>query len=277
MKTIVIVSMLSIILNAQSYEDKFYKDQYAHPSRIGIHSTLGYSSYLVESHSSELDGAISYDILDFTLGASYSYDKWMWGLSGKFVLDELQSNMNVIQTGDKRNDHAHINRDEFAIYTNYTLKESQKSRWSANAIYRYAKLDAIDSYLSYNHYKSLFKYKTQGVALSFVYTKTVTDRSSWFINTGGVYSRAKVEISEKIEGQLQDSYVDDHTTFMGFKFSSGYNHKILPNLFFNLRVDGWQSSFGKLKVTSRVGDTLPKATLKEQLFTLSTGLTWHFE
>ena len=277
MKKIVILSMLCIILNAQSYEDKFYRDQHHHPSKIGMHSDIGYSSYLVESHSSELDSAISYDILDFTLGASFSYDKWMWGLFGKFVLDELQSNMNVVPTGERRNGYAHIDRDEFGIYANYTLTQSQKERWSLNSVYRYAQLDATDRYLSYNSYESLFKYRTQGVALSLVYSKTVTDKSSWFINTGVVYSRAKVEISERIEGQLQDSYVDDTTTSGGFKLSSGYNHKILPNLFFNLRADGWQSSFGKLKVASRVGDTLPKATLKEQSFTLSTGLTWHFE
>jgi len=87
---------------------------------------------------------------------------------------------------------------------------------------------------------------------------------------------AEVEISESIGSKLQDSYVDDISSAIGIKFSAGYNHKVFPNLFLNIRTDVWQSNFGTLQVKSRVGDRLPRATLTEQSFTLSTGVTWHF-
>lgn len=273
---VMVIALMPIILNAQSYEDRFYRDKNHHPSKIGIHSDVGYSSYMVEFHSSELDSAISYDILEFTLGASYSYDTWMWGIFGKFMIDELQSNMDVVPTGERRNDHAKINKDEFALYTNYTLSQNQRDALRINALYRYAHLDARDSYLSYNSYESLFRYRTQGLALSLVYSQILTEYSSCFINFGLIYSMAEVEISESIGSKLQDSYVDDISSAIGIKFSAGYNHKVFPNLFLNIRTDVWQSNFGTLQVKSRVGDRLPRATLTEQSFTLSTGVTWHF-
>lgn len=274
---VLVILLLQIGLHAQSYEDRFYKDIEHHPSQIAIHSDIGYSTYLVEFHSSELNSAIDYDILEFTLGGSYSYDNWLWGIYCKFVIDELKSNMDVVSTGESLKDHADIDKNEFGIYANYTLDYNDKERWSINFIYRYAELDAKDSYPSYLSYKSLFEYKNKGLALSFIYNQILTRYSSFFLNVGAVYSHVKVEIGESIENRLQDSYVNDNSSNLGMKISVGYNYKLLSNLFCNVRLDRWQSDFSNLEVTSRVGDSLPNGTLREELFTFSTGLTWKFE
>jgi len=91
MRSIVILLLALILLEGESYEDKFYKDSSSHPSNIAIHTDLGYSSYMIELHSSEIDSVIDYDTLEFILGVSYSYDQWMWGVYGKFIIDELKN------------------------------------------------------------------------------------------------------------------------------------------------------------------------------------------
>ncbi|MCH9740548.1 MAG: hypothetical protein K0U38_06880 [Epsilonproteobacteria bacterium] len=271
-----LISILPLLLSAENYEDKFYKDKNHHPSNIGIHTDLGYSSYMVELHSSEIESAINYDILEFTLGASYSYDAWMWGAYGKLLLNEIKSNMYTTSTHKALGDHADIDKNEFALYGNYTLKEDEKSSWRINSIYRYASLNAKDSYLSYHSYESLFKYKTQGLALSVVYSQKLTQNALWSISTGLVYSQAQVKMSESVDSTPQDSYVDDQSQALGFKLGANYNHKILENLFFNLRTEWWQSNFGELEVDSRVGNKLPSASLKEQTLSVYSGVTWRF-
>ena len=276
MKKIYFVWLLTLSLNAQNYEDKFYKDTSHIAKGFGVHADIGYSSYLVELHSSEVDSAIDYDVLEFTLGASYVYDKWLWGVYGKFLVNELKSNMYVVTTQSPLDDKANIDKDEFALYVNYRLKESADDVWKINLIYRYASLDSTDSYVSFYDYASHFKYQTDGLALSLVYSQMLNERDSWFINSGVVYSRAKVEMSETIDHNLQDSFVDDSTNSIGFKFSAGYNYKVTNRLFLNIRADAWRDNFNKLSVTSRVGDSLPKAELKEESFSTYTGVTWRF-
>ena len=271
-----LVFLLPFGINAQNYEEKFYKDATHVAKGFGVHADVGYSSYLVELHSSEVNSAIDYDVLEFTLGASYVYDKWLWGMYGKFLVDEIKSNMYVVTTQSPLADRANIEKDEFALYVNYRLKESANDVWKINLIYRYASLDAIDSYVSFYNYASHFKYQTNGLALSLVYSQMLNERNSWFVNTGFVYSKAKVEMSESIDYNLQDSFVDDSTSSVGFKLSAGYNCKVTNNLFLNIRADAWRHNFGKLSVTSRVGDSLPKAELKEQSFSTYTGFTWRF-
>jgi hypothetical protein len=269
-----LILLLPLLLNAENYEEKYYKDVTHHPSKIAIHTDLGYSSYMIELHSSEIDSAIDYDILEFTLGASYSYDDWMWGIYSKFVVDEFSSNMRVSALNQNLGDKTNIDREEYAVYSNYTLNESDSDSWRFNVVFRVSSLDAGDNYLSYNYYDSLFKYKTQDLALSLVYSQqSLNMDSSWFVNGGFLYSRAEVEMYESVNNNLQDSFVDDNSFAIGAKLAIGYNYKFLPNMFFTLRADYWQLDFEKLDVKSRVGDILPKATLGEEIYSIHTGVT----
>lgn len=268
--------LISVLLNADNYEDRYYKDKFHIPKGFGLHTDLAYSSYLVELQSSEVDSAIDYDILELTLGSSYSYGKWLWGIYTKILVDEVQSNMYVVSTQAPLNDEVNINKEEFGLYSNYTLKEGDDSSWKFAFSYRYASLDALDSYVSFYNYSSKFKYQTNGLALSLVYAQKLNKYHSWFSHVGLVYSRANVELSEYIGANPQDSFVDTSTTSLGTKMSIGYNYRVENNLFLNFRVDGWKHNFAKLAVTSRVGDTLPKARLKEQSFSSYGGITWRF-
>ncbi|HFU76261.1 MAG TPA: hypothetical protein ENK66_08455 [Arcobacter sp.] len=272
----ILLLLISLFLNADENEDRFYKDKLHIPKGFGLHTDVGYSAYLIELHSSEVDSAIDYDVLEFTLGSSYVHGKWLWGVYGKFLIDELHSNMYVVTTQSPLNDKANIDKDEFGIYVNYTLQQNESDSWKLNAIYRYVSLDANDEYVSFHHYGSQFKYQTDGLALSLVYARAFNEQHSCFAQVGAVYSKAKVKMSEYINHTPQDSFVDDRTTSLGTKMSVGYNYKINNNFFLNLRTDAWRHDFNKLTVSSRVGDTLPSATLKEHSFTTYGGLTWRF-
>jgi len=276
MKKQIILILLSLSLNAQNNEERFFKDKNAHADGFGLHSDVGYSSYLIELDSSELNSAIDYDVLEFTLGSTYSYEQWMFGLYGKFLLKELNSNMFVVTTQQKLGDQANIDKEEFGLYANYTLSQKENDAWRVNFIYRYSSLEAKDRYKEFNVYQSTFDYETQGVALSLVYAQTLNDKSSWFAQAGLLYSRAKVQLSESVNTQLQDSFVDDTAHALGGKVSLGYSYALSNQLFLTLRTDAWRLNFGELNVGSRVGDTLPKAKLKEQSFSTYTGLSWRF-
>jgi hypothetical protein len=274
MKKILIFVLLTI-LDAKWYEDKFYKDSSFYPN-ISVHTDLGYSSYMVELKSSELNSAIDYNILEFNLGVSYSYNSWIYGIYSKFTVDELRSNMNIVTTGKKLNDHAKIDKNEFVLYINHILDSSNSDIFRVNSIYRYSNLDAVDSYKSYYKYKSSFKYKTQGFAISLDYTGYLNSSESFSINSGLIYTEADVRVFESIEGSFQDSFIDDNSYAIGARLSIGYNYKILSNLFLNIRSDFWRLNFSKLIVKSRVGDRLPKATLKEESFSSHIGFTYSF-
>jgi len=272
----VILLLVSLSLNAKESEDLFFKDKNAHANGFGIHIDLGYSSYLIELDSSELNSAIDYDVLEFTLGSTYSYEKWMFGIYGKFLIKELNSNMFVVTTQQKLGDYAHIDKEEFGLYTNYTLAQYQDAVWRVNFIYRYSGLEANDSYKDFYFYQSNFNYETQGVALSLVYVQSLSDKSSWFTQAGLLYSKAKVKMSESVNTYLQDTFVDDEAQALGGKFSLGYSYELTKELFLTLRMDAWKLKFGELTVISRVGDILPSAKLKEHSFTTYTGLSWRF-
>jgi len=276
MQKYILLILLSLSLNAQNNEERFFKDKNAHADGFGLHSDIAYSSYLIELDSSELNSAIDYDVLEFTLGSTYSYEQWMFGLYGKFLLKELNSNMFVVTTQQKLGDQANIDKEEFGVYANYTLIQKENDAWRVNFIYRYSSLEAKDSYKEFNVYQSVFDYKTQGVALSLVYSQTLNDKGSWFAQAGLLYSRAKVQLSESVNTQVQDSFVDDIAQALGGKVSLGYSYALSNQLFLTLRTDAWRLNFGELNVGSCVGDTLPKAKLKEQSFSTYTGLSWRF-
>jgi len=276
MNKYILLIFLSISLHAQNSEERFFKDKNDHASGFGFHTDVGYSSYLIELDSSELNSAIDYDVLEFTLGTTYSYDKWMFGAYGKFLLKELNSNMFVVTTQQKLGDQADIDKDEFGLYANYTVAQRENETWRVNFIYRYSSLEAKDSYTEFYVYKSRFDYETKGMALSLVYAQTLNDKSAWFAQAGLLYSRAKVKMSESVNAQLQDTFVDDKAKALGGKISVGYSYVLNKQLFLTFRTDAWRVNFGELEVSSRVGDSLPHAKLKEQSFTTYSGLSWRF-
>lgn len=265
-----------LTLNAENYEEKYPKDKLHIPKGLGIHTDLAYSSYLVEVDSSEMNSAIDYSVLEATLGVSYVYGSWMWGMYGKFLVDEVNSNMYVVTTHKQLTNQAKIDKKEFGFYTNYTLFQKEKRSWRLNVIYKESQLNAKDSYSSFNDYNSYFYYDTKGLALSLVYADKLNEESSYFISSGLLHSRAKVQISEAVNGVEQDAFIDNGSSATGVKVTLGYSYNISKNFIFTVRGDAWRLNFSKLKVHSHVGDSLPKATLKEQSFSTYTGLTWHF-
>lgn len=259
-------------LTAQNYEEKYLKDKLHTPKGLGIHSDLSYSSYLVEVDSSEMNSAIDYSVVEATLGVSYVYGSWMWGMYGKFLVDEVNSNMYVVTTHKQLSNQAQIDKKEFGLYTNYTLFQ----KWRLNLIYKESQLNAKDSYSSFNAYNSYFYYDTKGLALSLVYADKLNEESSYFISSGLLHSRAKVKISEAVNAVEQDAFIDTRSSATGAKVTLGYSYNISKSLIFTVRGDAWRLNFSKLKVDSQVGDALPRATLKEQSFSTYTGLTWRF-
>jgi len=275
-KIIVFFLLFHSLLWSESYEEKFWKDKEAHAKGLSLYSDIGYSSYVIELDSSEMNSAIDYNVLEYTLGLSYSYDRWMWGVYGKMLLNELSSNMFVITTQKPLNDNAKIDKDEYGIYSNYVFSENSMHQWGVNFIYRYAQLKGKDSYETFLSYQSNLSYLTHGIALSLVYVQALSKKSSLVLKLGAVYSRAEVEMSESVNQQLQDSYVDDRVYALGTKMGLGYNYRLNKNFFLTSRIDGWKSNFASLSVQSRVGDSLPSASLREASLTSYTGLTWKF-
>ena len=276
MKSFYYLWLFSLMVHAENYELKYFKDKSHIAQGIGIHSDLGYSSYLIELHSSEIDSAIDYDVLEFTLGASYSYDKWLFAFYSKFLVNEIESNMYVLNSKKLLNNHAQIDKNEFAIYGNYTFYNTEVDRWNINLIYRYASLDAVDSYHSFLDYRSDFSYQTDGLALSLSYLKQLTQQDTLLLNGGVVYNQVKVHIVESVNGELQDSFVNDTGAAIGRKISIAYNRKMTNHLSLTVRFDGWKHKFNKLNVSSRVGDHLPSARLKEESYSSYAGFGWRF-
>lgn len=267
-----------LFLEAVTEEEKYWEKQAFKnvPKGLGVHVDMGYSSYLIELHSSEIDSAIDYDVLEGTLGLSYINAQWSLGIYGKFVLDEVQSNMYVVTTQAPLNNHARIDKDEFALYINYTLKETEETLWGLNSIYRYARLDASDAFNSFFNYVSYLKYQTDGLAFSLNYQRKVLEKGLFVTNLGVLYSRATVNMSESANGQFQDSFIEDSVNALGMKVSLAYKHEYSENLLFHIRTDAWRQNFDDLSVSSRVGDSLPKASLKEVSYTTYVGLAWRF-
>jgi len=266
----------SLALNAQNNEERFLENSFHVPSGFGLHSDLAYSSYLVEVDSSEMNSAIDYSVLESTLGVSYVYGSWMWGVYGKFLLNEISSNMYMVNTDKKLTNHAKIDKKEFALYTNYMLFQNEKSSFRVNVIYRESELDATDSYRSFNDYQSYFNYDTKGLALSFVYAKKLNKKNSCFISSALLYSKANITIDETVNQLKQDAFIEADSSATGVKIALGYSYILSNYLIFTLRSDVWWLNFSKLHVQSQVGDSLPKATLTEQSFSSYMGLTWRF-
>lgn len=137
-------------------------------------------------------------------------------------------------------------------------------------------VNALDSYVSFLNYSSHFKYETHGLALSLAYQRKVFEKGVFFMNVGLLYAKANVEMSELINARLQDSFVEDTVNSLGSKISLGYQYEYTDNLALHLRVDAWRQAFDRLEVTSRVGDSLPSASLSEESYMTYLGLAWRF-
>jgi len=273
----IIIFLLSLLpLIAENYEDKFYKDDSWHPSGLGFHSDVSYSSYLIEFHSSEIDTSIDYDILEYSLGVSFSYDDWIWGIYSKILIDEIESNMYILSSSERLKSLTNIEKHEFGIYTTYKLLQTRNSSWKLNLIYRESHFEAQDLLYGYHQYQSYFHYKTSDIGLSFLYAHHLTKNHQFFTSVGLLYAYSTVNISESIDGKLQDSYIHTKTSAIGNKLILGYSYHYSDKLTFNSRIDSWRFSFEKLKVDSRVGDILPKGTLEEKSFSTYVGFSLLF-
>jgi len=276
MKVFYWLVLLSLMIHSENYELKYLKDKSHISKGFGFHTDIGYGSYLIELHSSEMDSAIDYDVLEFTLGVSYTYDRWIIGLYGKFLLDELTSNMYLTNGENGLNNHAKIDKDEFAFYLNHTFQSTEIDRWKLNLIYRYASLDAVDKYNSFYNYHSDFNYQTNGLAFSLVYLYKLTEEDFLQWSGGVVYSRANININGSTNQHLQDSFVDDKVDSVGYKASIAYHRKITNNFSLDIRFDGWEHDFKKVNIGSRVDDFLPDGKLKEEFYSSYGGFTWKF-
>ena len=268
------MSLFTFILQAQNSEERYFKDKSHIPQGFGIHSDVGYSTYQVEIDSSELHSAIDYDVIELTMGLSYVYGRWMWGLYSKLLLDELKSNIYLPQKSF--DNQALIDKKESVLYLNYRIFEEENQSWRLNLLYRESRLNAKESLSTFYAYRSHFNYQTKGVALSLVYGQKISEESSYFFNIGVLSTQAKLEINEQIENKPQDVYIDDKSHAFGFKLTAGYNHQLSSQWILNLRADVWRLNFNRLDVASLVGDQLPKASLKEESFSSYLGLTWRF-
>ena len=268
--------MIIINLYSLNNEDKYLKNNLDIPSSFGIHSDLSYGFYMVDVDSSEINSAIDYSVFEATVGISYVYNSWMLGVYSKILLDEVSSNMYVVNRAKKLNNHAKIKKKESAFYINYILLEEEKNSWRINIIYRESKLNAKDLYHSFNQYESYFNYGTRGVASSLVYAHQLNKKSSYNLSLGVLHTQAKVKIKEVVNTFDQDAFIDTKSSATGLKIAFGYNYYFTKNIIFNIRNDSWWLNFSKLNVNSQVGDFLPKAKLREESLSSYFGVTWQF-
>jgi len=194
----------------------------------------------------------------------------------KFLLNEIQSNMYIISSNNKFNERTNIDKEEFGLFLTYTLLSNSIFNWKINMVYRESLFDAQENYSTYHQYASFFHYKTEDIALSSFYSYFLTQKSFLFSSFGLMYSRVNIETSESVDGKFQDSYIDTNTKALGAKLGIGYNYNYSNNLTFTFNIDAWRLNFDTLDVASRVGDTLPKAKLKENSFSTYMGVSWLF-
>ena len=275
-KIVIFILLLISILVAEDYEDKFYKDSSNHPSGIGFHSDISHSSYLIEFHSSEIDSSIDYDILEYTLGASFSYDDWVWGVYTRILIDEIKSNMYILSSKERLHSYTNIEKDEFGIYTTYKLFQTRESSLKLNIIYRESSFEAEEKFSTYHNYESLFYYKTVDIGASFLYAYRFNKKHQLLGSVGVLFSRSIVNISESVDSKYQDSYIDTESSAIGSKLMIGYSYCYSDKLMFSGRVDGWKLSFDELNVNSRIGDRLPKGSLEERSFSTYIGFSLLF-
>jgi len=257
-----------------SMADKIFRDSNATlASAFGFSMDLGYTNYKIDVISSELNRAIDYNILELSLGLSYSYDAWLWGIVVKSQVEEFQSNVIVERGGGLLNDFATIDRAEVSLYTGYKINDFLR----LHVVLRSAKLEATDSYTSYIDYATNFYYQTRGLAISLLYHQTFWSRHAFWGSMGLDYSRAIVSIVERINGIEDDAYIDDNSDSLGWKVGLGYTYLFSKNIILKLGADYYKFDFGALDVDSRMqNSTLEKAFLFEETYALRAGVVYRF-
>ncbi len=244
-------------------------------SSLSVDMDLGYTSYVIDVTSTELNRAIDYDVLELRLGSSYSYGDWMWGVNAKVLLQEEQSNLQSKEASSIIKDSATIDRQELSLYGSYKLNEE----FRANLLYRYANLKSSDGYHDVVHYDTTFNYRTDGVALSLVYIPSFlrNEKQLLWLSSGLVYSQAQVEIDEKVDERVGDVSINDSSNAVGFQLGMGYNYSMRQNLMLKLSADWYRFDFGKLDVMSKnLNGVLEKASLEEETYSVRLGVVYRF-
>jgi len=271
----IFLAFIPFLLIANDLENKPYTPEKPKKTALSFSIQPGYSSYIIDVTSGELNSAINYDVVDITIGSSYSYNnRWLFGVDGKFFFDEQNSQMQIDGTNNKLNDIAEIDRKEFSIYTNYSLDKDE--HWRLNIIYRFSSLNATDSFKEDGKtYSTDFNYNTRGLSSSIFYINHFdkAKKHFYYLNGGVVFSQADIDISEK----NNDAFIDDSSQTLGFKFGLGYKGQIIDNLFFDVKGDMFRYNFGKLNVKSKYENSnFSNATLKEEIYSFRVGLSYSF-
>jgi len=280
-KKLVLLTLSSLYLMAQTVvtyvdenENRVYKNPKALPTEAkGLSVDLGYTNYQIDVVSTELDRAIDYDVLELSIGASSSYGRWLYGANVKSLIQEIESNVNISEVGNRLNDEATIARIDLSLYATYHLS----SLLDFNMVLRHSKLDASDSYLSFIDYNTDFQYQTDGLAFALTFNKKFAEKHHVWLSSGLAYSNATVKISESVNSKLDDTYIDDSSTAVGFKLGTGYSYEYNKNLIFKISGDFYRFDFGNLEVRSRSQNSLlESATLNEKTLSFRAGVSYRF-
>jgi len=264
-----------------SFSETVYLNQYAnidkknpqdsYRSGFNFNTDIGYTFYLIDVTSSELSRAIDYNVIEATLGGSYAYGNWMWGIDTKLLLKEQGSNLTSMGVTDILNDTATIDRNEFSLFSNYKLTEELR----INLVYRYSSLTAKDSYVSFKRYDTLFKYKTSGLATSLVYMPYILN--GLVFSAGAVYSKADVKVLEKVNDVADDVSIDDSSSSFGFKLGVGYNYSFKNDITLRVIADWYRFDFGQLDVYSQSQKRVfEQASLNEETYAVRVGMAYRF-
>ena len=271
----ILLGVLSCYFLAFSYDKALENPEDINASALSFDMDVGYTSYIIDVTSSELNRAIDSTVLELRVGSSYSYGDWMWGVNGKVLLHELKSNLSLGDTTSRLNDTATIDRNEFSFFGSYKLNEE----FRANLLYRYAKLQSNNNYNDVRDYDTTFNYNTNGLAFSLVYIPTLlrTETQLLWLSSGAVYSQATVEVSESINTRLNDVSINDKQSALGFQLGTGYNYLFSNNVILKVSADWYKFDFGKLDVDSQtMNGVLEQASLNEETYAVRFGVVYRF-
>jgi len=267
------MSLWSLVYGA-NMDNRYLKDSRASwVDSLNLTLEVGYGRYLIDVTSSELSRAIDYSVWEATLGASMSLGDFHFGLNTKALIDEHHSNLSIENSQRPLNDNASISRIDYSLYAHYTLH----SNASLNLTYKYYSLKAQERYLNFRDYDTRFEYHSSGVALSYLYTiDSDYDGSDIVVGMGGVYNWTKVAIHERVDGVLDDVFIDDAQGAWGIKLVAGYAYKY-DNSYFTAMVDWYGYDFGRLDVRSHfLDEKIEQASLTEETYSLRLGYIYKF-
>lgn len=273
------ISIVLLTIFGFSDSQTVYENLYANKDRknpedatrsgFNMSTDIGYTTYLIDVTSSELSRAIDYNVLEATLGMSYAYANWMLGIDTKILVYEQNSNLS--SSSGVLNDSVNIDRNELSFFVNYKIDE----KFGVNVVYRYANLKSTDSYVDFKKYNTTFNYATYGLASSVVYTPSLFD--GLFLSTGLVYSKANIEVFEKVNNIKDDVFINDSSSSFGVKLGGGYSHAFNNDLVLKFSADYYKFDFGELNVYSNsLGRVFEQASLNEETYSVRLGMSYQF-